>query len=310
MTIAFVHNNKAFLPGLYGYRQFFARYGVHCEVVTPDELSITHRNIEWFFLGSDISKPREGIFKIHEYPSASLPPFRKWKDWVKSFFNTQPDFRIFQNQFVKDALGFHDAIPFGMRELGIPEEWLAPVPKFAKEYDFIYIGDISVSRRMKELLEVFTQSLSDKTMLILSHRYEDLSEQYKDYKNILFKGPVQKDQVREFLLKSRFAFNYIPDISPFNRQTSTKLLEYIACKIPIISTQYQWMEEFQSREGGKYYYLNKDLSNLDWKSINEFDYQFPDLSDWTWENQIRKSGVLEFITSNFPEINFDAESEV
>ncbi len=310
MTIAFVHNNKAFLPGLYGYRQFFARYGVHCEVVTPDELSITHRNIEWFFLGSDISKPREGIFKIHEYPSSSLPPFRKWKDWVKSFFNTQPDFRIFQNQFVKDALGFHDAIPFGMRELGIPAEWLAPLPKFSKEYDFIYIGDISVSRRMKELLEIFTKTLTDRTILILSHRYEELSNQYKDFKNIVFKGPVQKDQVREYLLKSRFAFNYIPDIAPFNRQTSTKLLEYIACKIPIISTQYQWMEEFQKKEGGNYFYLDKDLSNLQWDAINQFDYQFPDLSGWTWENQIRKSGVLAFISSNFPEINFDQETVV
>ena len=90
MTIAFVHNNKAFLPGLYGYRQFFSRYNIQCEVVTADELRTLHRNVEWYFLGSDFSKPREGIYKIHEYPSASLPPFRNWKDWVKSFINTQP----------------------------------------------------------------------------------------------------------------------------------------------------------------------------------------------------------------------------
>lgn len=310
MTIAFVHNNKAFLPGLYGYRQFFARYGVHCEVVTPDELGITHRNIEWFFLGSDISKPREGIFKIHEYPSASLPPFRKWKDWAKSFFNSQPDFRIFQNKYVKDVLAFHDTVPFGMRELGIPEEWLLPTPKLTKEFDFIYIGDISVARRMKELLQVFTSELSDRNILVLSHRYEDLSEQFKKHKNIIFKGPVQKDQVREYLLKSRFAFNYIPDISPFNRQTSTKLLEYVACKIPVVSTKYQWIEEFQSRQGGNYFYLDNDLKNLTWEAINNFDYEFPDLTEWTWEKQIRKSGVLEFIVANFPELNFDARPVV
>ncbi len=304
MTIAFVHNNKAFLPGLYGYRQFFARYNIQCEVVTADELRTLHRNVEWYFLGSDFSKPREGIYKIHEYPSASLPPFRHWKDWVKSFINTQPDFRLFQNEFVKDCLNFHDTIPFGYRDLGIPEDWLSGAPAINKEFDFIYTGDVSASRNIKDIFNLFTEKLKERNLLVLSHRYEELKEQYKDYRNIIFKGPVQKDQVREYLLKSRFALNYIPDIAPFNQQTSTKLLEYIACKIPVISTKYQWMNEFEKENGGHYYYLDNNLGNFEWEAINNFSYSFPDLSGWTWEKQIRRSGVLEFLTATFPELKF------
>lgn len=305
MTIAFVHNHKAFLPGLYGYRQFFSRYNINCEVVTSDELNTVHRQVEWFFLGTDFSSPREGIIRIHEYPSASLPPFRQWKDWVKSFINTQPDFRLFQNEFVKNALNFHDHIPYGFRELGIPEEWLGGVPPLHKEFDFIYTGDISAARRMKDLFNHFTTVLKDRTLLVLSHRYEDLQQQYKDHRNIVFKGPVQKDQVREYLLKSRFALNYIPDIAPFNQQTSTKLLEYIACRVPVISTRYPWMTGFEERMGGRYFYLENDLRNFTWENINGFSYNFPDLTEWTWEQQIRNSGVLEFLQAEFSELKFD-----
>lgn len=307
MTIAFIHNHKAFLPGLYAYRQFFSRYGIQCEVVTPDQLSQIHRNVEWFFLGTDISSPHEGIYKIHEYPSSSLPPFRKWKDWIKSFINTQPDFRLFQNEFVKDCLNFHDAIPYGFRELGIPNEWLGKQPDRPKDFDFIYIGDISANRNIQQVLSVFKDRLRDRSLLILSHRYENLQKEYEAYPNIQFKGPVQKEQVRDYLLRSRYALNYIPDIIPFNRQTSTKLLEYAACGVPIISTRYQWVEDFQTSFGGQFFYVKEDLSDLSWEALQSFGFQFPDLSSWTWEEQIRNSGVLEFLQSIFPELQFERE---
>jgi glycosyltransferase involved in cell wall biosynthesis len=304
MIIAFVHNNKAFLPGLYGYTQFFSRYGIKCEVVTPDELGRTHRNVEWYFLGTDLSKPKEGIYKIHEYSSASLPPFRKWKDWVKSFMNAQPDYRLFQNEFVKNCMKFHDSIPWGYRDLGVPEEWLKLPPNLPKEYDFIYIGDTSVKRNMKTLFNKFTEELRDRSLLVLSHRYEELQQEYKAYSNIFFKGPVQKHQVREYLLKSKFAINYITNIEPFNQQTSTKLLEYISCRVPVITTDYNWMRIFEQQNGGRYFYLDKNLENFNWSAVNDFSYDFPDLSEWTWEKQIRKSGVLHFLEANFPELKF------
>ena len=94
------------------------------------------------------------------------------------------------------------------------------------------------------------------------------------------------------------------DKEPFNEQTSTKLLEYAALKMPIITTDYKWIRNFQKENGGNFFYLEKDLSNFIWKNISQFNYSFPDLKEWTWEKQIRKSGVLEFLQTKFRNLSF------
>ncbi len=71
--------------------------------------------------------------------------------------------------------------------------------------------------------------------------------------------------------------NYIPDEEPFNAQTPTKFLEYAAMKIPVISTNYFWISEFQERYGGNYFFLKEDLSNMTWDRITGFPYEFPNL---------------------------------
>ena len=297
MIIAFVHDNKAFLPGLKAYSQFFSALGVECKIVDEDELKATHRDVEWHFLGKDVVPPKEGVLKIHEYASASVPPFKKWKDFVKSFINAQPDFRIFQNPYVEKCLNFKDEIPRGYRDVGIPSNWLLPTLPFQKEYDFIYTGSVEKNRSIEKLLNVFKERLTNKTLLVVSKAYENLAADYSGCKNILFKGPAEKEQVRLLILKSRFAINYMPDLEPFNQQTSTKFLEYITCKTPVITTRYPWIEAFVKKEGGNYFMLNESWDNLDWERIQSFDYSFPDLKNWTWEKQIRNSGVLEFLES-------------
>ncbi len=296
MTIAFVHHDQAFLPELNAYHRFFSTLGYTCLSVSPDELGQVHRQVEWFFMGTDISKPREGIYKIHEYISASTPPFRKWKDQFKHFINSQPDFRLFQNEFVRKSLGFDDAIPWGYRDMGVSAAWLLrPVRDEEKPYDFIYAGDCSPSRKLDKLLDQFTGPMKDSSIIILSRNYESLAERYRPYSNIHFEGPVASEEVPDWLNKARFAINYMPDEAPFNRQTSTKFLEYAACRIPIVSSRYAWVEGFEREYGGKYFYLEKDLSNLTKENVEGFGYGFPDLREWTWDEQIRGCGVVEFL---------------
>jgi hypothetical protein len=64
------------------------------------------------------------------------------------------------------------------------------------------------------------------------------------------------------------------------------------------------VEEFEKNEGGRYFYLNNDLRNFNWENISAFSYEFPDLKEWTWDKQIRQSGVLEFLQSIFPDLEF------
>jgi hypothetical protein len=93
----------------------------------------------------------------------------------------------------------------------------------------------------------------------------------------------------------------MPDIEPFNQLTSTKFLEYAACGIPIISTNYAWVNNFQQECGGRILLLSPDLNDLTWEKVNSFAYETPDMSGWTWSQQIRRSGVLHYLQAQFPE---------
>ena len=47
------------------------------------------------------------------------------------------------------------------------------------------------------------------------------------------------------------------------------------------------------------FFLENDLSNLQWDAVNRFDYAFPQLSEWEWEKQIAASGVVGFLEDRF-----------
>jgi hypothetical protein len=155
------------------------------------------------------------------------------------------------------------------------------------------------------LLKCFTKNnLLKKTLLVLSKDYEKYAQRYEHYTNIIFKGPVEKNKVADYIRDAKFAINYKPNIEPHSFQTSTKLLEYAACHARVITSDFPWIRDFQKKYGGNYFYLLPDLSNLTWENVNKYEYAFPDLAEWSWEKQIRKSGVLEFLQSKFPQILF------
>jgi len=306
MIIAFVHNNKAFLPETEAYCRFFTRAGIQCEVADKDSIGLVHRHVEWRLMGLDLTKPKEGILKLHEYTSSSVPPGRAWKNWSKAFLNAQPDFRLFLNEYVRSCFSFHDHVPFGYRDMGIPEDWL----QFAengteKIYDFVYLGDLSPFREPERLLDAFSKGpMKERSLLVIGKEYDTLKQAYQSFSNIHFAGPFQQSAIPGWLGKARFGINFMVDKEPINSQTSTKFLEYAACGLPIISTKYKWVDEFKKQYGGDYLFVEQDLSNFTWENVQAHSYTKPDLAEWTWEKQIRGSGVLEFLEANFPDVKF------
>jgi glycosyltransferase involved in cell wall biosynthesis len=146
--------------------------------------------------------------------------------------------------------------------------------------------------------------MKNRSLLLIGKDYDYLQSAFTDYKNIVFMGPLPHNTMNDYILKARFGINYIIDTEPFNRQTSVKLLEYAALGLPVVTTRYAWMEQFQQQNGGNYFYLEPDLSNFTWENVTGFPYSQPDLDNWTWEKQIRGSGVLAFLQSKFPEVQF------
>lgn len=306
MTIALVHQHKAFLPVIDGYTHFFNGLGIRCEAVTPRELKGLEHQVEWHFMGIDRTARQPGIYKIHEYQSPSTPPFRTLKDLGKRWLNTRPDLRIYQNAYVQQCIGLHDAVPFCFQDMGLAEEWLIPATTlYKKEFDFIYVGELSPKRAPQVLLDRFTRDdMRDHTLLLLSRNYAHWQSQYKDYRNIVFKGPVSPEEVIAYMLRSRFGLNYMPDIEPYNQLTSTKFLEYAACDLPIISTDYDWVRNFQRDHGGKYLLVSPNLQDLTWERVIAFPFKKIAMNAWTWEWQLRQSGVLHKLAARFPDVPF------
>jgi glycosyltransferase involved in cell wall biosynthesis len=306
MRIAFIHPHSAFLPEINAYQKIFSTFNVETIVIKPEDAGKINADVEWHFMGIDKSRKKTGLIKIHEYTSASVPPFNQFKNLSKKIFNAKPDYRLFLNEYVKEKFDFKDEISFGFRDMGISDSFLHfDNSSIKKEFDFVYAGSVNAERQIEKLMELFTtKDLKKKSFLIISKDYNELASKFSQFKNIYFIGPITHDEMPAHISKSRFAINFMVDKEPFNEQTSTKLLEYVALKIPIISTDYKWAKKFQKENGGSLFYLKTDLSNFIWDDISSFNYSFADLKNWRWENQIRKSGVIQFLQSKFPESGF------
>ncbi len=296
MKIAFIHNHRAFLPELAAYQMFFQEQNIQTCIGKYGEEEKSGADVYWYMMGFYPKAQSKKKFIIHEYSSASVPPIRKIKDFFKSKLTPKPHYRLYLNEYVREQINIHDEVPFGYRDMGISEEFFHPAANTIKEYDFIYTGNLSDERKLPALLKVFDGgSLKHHSILMLGNDVDRLSRDYRHCNNIIFKEPVPWPEVPAYLSAARYAVNYIPDEEPFNAQTPTKFLEYAAMKIPIVSTNYFWISEFQERWGGNYFLLKQDLSNLTWDRISGFDFEFPKLESWRWEEKIRSSGIMEFL---------------
>ena len=299
MKIAFIHNHRAFLPELAAYQDFFQKQNIETVVANYGEETRSGADVYWYFMGYYPKSFHRKKLIIHEYSSASVPPYRKLKDFLKSKMTPRPDFRIYLNEYVREQMNIHDEVPFGYRDMGISNLFFQPADNGNKEFDFVYSGNLSSNRNIDSLLHVFEQgALKDRSILVLGNDETGLATVFHNCRNIFFQPAVYWEQVPSFLAKATYAVNFIPDREPFNAQTSTKFLEYSAMKMPVISTNYFWISEFQERYGGNYFLLKEDFSNFSWARIRSFPFESPDLRSWTWNERIRASGIMEFLLTH------------
>jgi hypothetical protein len=96
MKITFIHTNKAFLPEIGAYRDFFSTFGVDTATGSYDDPG-ARPDVEWHFMGTRRRRLWKNTLVIHEYASASVPPLRGIKDLLKRWYNATPDYRLFLN---------------------------------------------------------------------------------------------------------------------------------------------------------------------------------------------------------------------
>lgn len=292
MKIAILDTRKAYLPEISAYISYLEKNGITAVRIYKDILdNINKYDIIWKFTGVDFIGNNNGSV-VHEYNSLTVGKLKWIKDTIKKQTNIKPEGRVFLNNEVKAAMNFKDNVPSIIRDMGIAKEFFVQNPN--KEYDFVYIGAMEKSRQLDQILHSFKQKDIQKNILMIGRPNDELYAQFKDNKNIIFTGIVNYKEVPKLASKGIYGLNYVPDVYPFNKQTSTKLLEYCALGLNIVTTDYYWVRNFEEKENSSFYKIT-NKTHLDFESIDKFNYRTADVMKYEWNTVLNQSRLIEFI---------------
>lgn len=292
INILFLRSEKAYLPEIDAYLAYFNStkdFRAFEAARTIDRRRCEEYDVLWEFKGFGGKKPKNPLL-VHEYASLSTAPLAKIKDWVKRTLNPKPGLRVFLNDFVKSNLRFDDDTPFCFRDMGIGEEFFR-VHNTKKEFDFVYAGTISKARKIDQLLQAFTQKPNG-TLCLIGTPEDEIYAQYKRNKDILFTGRVAYSEVPGIASKADYGINFVPDKLPFSMQTSTKLLEYLAMGLKIVTTDYRWVGRFEAEHGCSFYKLKNHPLLFDISEIRKHPFVSQiRMEDFLWHNVIARSNI-------------------
>ncbi len=234
---------------------------------------------------------KSSVPEIHDYSSASTGSFRRTKDIVKSTISRPPILRSFLSKSVRAQFSFRDSVPYVIRDMGVPDEFLAARrnPSEAADFDLLYAGSISPSRRTADLFRSVRSS--GLTLLAVGRPDPNILNEFKESKHITFAGSVPYAEIPKLARRCRFGVNYTPDIRPYSFQTSTKVLEYLALGLPVVTNDYAWVKDFELESGARMARL-KDINALNAGTL-DFEFKVPDMSGYSWTSIYDRSGIRE-----------------
>jgi len=282
--LLFISSGKAYLSSISAYKEYFGKTG-EFEIYDSRDAQcpeINECDLAWFFMG--LYHEKISVPFIHEYASLSVAPFAKIKDQLKKIIGPQPSLRLFLNQYVKDKMSFNDNIPFLFRDVGVHHSFYNVDSK--KEYDFVYCGAMDKSRSTQKLLKYFSTKLKNKTLLVIGSISDELYGKYKRNDNIIFTGRLSYSEVPNEASKAVYGIDYKPDIYPYSYQTSTKILEYCAMGLKIVTTPCKWVDHFEQKNNGNFFRMSFDSPQIDKEALEKFNFKIPDVSCLEWNKYL------------------------
>ncbi|KKO46977.1 hypothetical protein WG68_03325 [Arsukibacterium ikkense] len=283
-SLCFVHQSKAQLPELQAYADYFRqRYQV---VINTPDANLQGYDIVWFFMGYFRYQPQPHQFIVHEYASLSTPPLARLKDQLKQRLNSRPDLRVFQNPHQSELLSFTDDVPVRYRDMGLSSHFISQ-HNSEKKCDVIYAGAMDKSRQLEKALDIVLKLRPHASIWLVGQPSAYLQQRYQHYANIRFMGPVPNSQIPQLLNQARFGLNYVPDVYPYSFQTSTKLLEYAACGLPVIGNKNSWVTHFLSQHPMQYHDVHQLTA---WPQPQAANISAQTLAAWSWQQRIADAG--------------------
>ncbi|MCC6598629.1 MAG: hypothetical protein IT559_07560 [Alphaproteobacteria bacterium] len=293
-TILFEGPAHTYLPEIPAYIRFLSQNYPGFRAYNSTEIKDYHPfdfDVVWRFMGLDTLA--RGRYVVHEYNSLSAGKFPRVKNITKYMLNGFPKRRVFLNKIVRTGFPFSDKIPYGFRDMGIASHFFDVPPK--PEYDFVYAGSIHRGPEVLQMLEYFAHTLKEASILIVGSVNPDVMRHYAAATNITFAGRLHYTEMPEMIAKGRYGLNLVPDTYPYNVQTATKVLEYCALGLKVVSMKYRWAENFVQQKEGQFFWLSPDFSNLSLSALQAFDFKTPDVENRRWRTVLEQSGVFDFL---------------
>lgn len=258
MLIHFVHVGSAYLPELGAYVDYIRSTGHDARVHKTFDTIPTEAAVVWWMCGLvplDVRQRWPAALHIHEYASASVGRLCRYKDLYKQLLQPRPDYRIFLNTWVRSRLGFSDDVPFEYRDMGIPPYYYGDAAAVAlqPEFDFVYLGEMQRLNCFRPVFEGLAQLR--KTVLLIGELQSEIRDFFESQPNVTAVGRVSQTDVPLLLRRARWGLNLVPHQLPYIQQTSTKLLEYCATELRVVSTDYPWVRSFERRHNASFYFI-------------------------------------------------------
>lgn len=285
MNIGITLKEHAYTPEAFAYSKFLSELGYQVQL---DYKLDPNNDVNIYFMGTrPFWKKKEGrAIEIHEYQSLSTPPYAHFKNFAKKIVNKRPNGRIFLNEFVHRDLSFSDNIPYIYRDMGV-DEALFQSPSANPLYDIVYCGSIAGRNGLIEILRRFAGNYK----VVVVGNVSELERSLLKHENITILGRIERKDLPEIYRNSRFGLNFTPNIYPFNIQTSTKTLEYLASGLGVISNKYFWSEYFFKSINSKPIWLEE----IDQIILSQNSYELTEMEVFTWDNILRNSDLHLFL---------------
>ena len=299
ITVHFVHGALSYLPELTAYQAHIERLGHSVQMHTQAHTVPDDAQAVWWICGrvpAAQARRLESAVQVHEYASASVAPLAWLKDRIKQWQHPVPDFRVFQSDWVRQRMGFAgDAVPYALRDMGVPDSFLTAQSRHPPEFDLVYLGEMRRLLHFVPLLQTLGQA--GLKLLLVGDVPPDLQAHLAALGHIQSTGRVPQDQVPAQLLRARAGLNLMPDVLPLAEQTSTKLLEYLALGLPVISNPYAWAQRTALAHAGRVQLLGLQASPAQWQAavqglpMRQTDRQH--LQSLRWSHQLQALPVWD-----------------
>jgi hypothetical protein len=267
-SVAIEVTSNAFLPEAYVYRDMFIAKGFACDLVQKGSKIMNDYDAVVLFHGFHPFWKKYPQLIIGEYHSLSVGRFGWIKDILKRVFNVRASYYIFLNDFTRKRLFFSNKIPFSLRGMGYDSS-NNDLGCQHKEFDVVYCG----SFRSGVIERVMY--LADLGLRIAVVGFEN----QLNHQNVYFFGKVSSQEAARIMLKSKWGLNYTPDGFPLNIQDSTKVIEYCALGLGVITNRYKWVDRFEKDRCARFLDLDQVFSADD---VKNFEFTVPDVSELEW----------------------------